>query len=83
MKSKAVRQFTYAAVKQRSVGQGLVLEYVYDIWTWNVWKLKWTRMSQHGSGWSSSDDAAVGAVLESDKIAVMLEKNREPPAPIN
>lgn len=74
MKQAVVVQFPYAAVK---AGR----DNTFDIWTWNVYKVKWTRMNNHGCGFSSAADAAVPAKLSSDETAAMLLANRTPPPP--
>lgn len=66
---------TYAAVKQRD-------GCLYDVWTWNVYKQKWTRMSQHGSGFTTLLAAAQAADNMSLNTAEMLRANRSPPEPL-
>ena len=77
--SNVVHQLDWAAVKKRPSPDGGDL---FDIWTWNVYKLKWTRMSQHGSGFGSAKDALAGAMEENTRTANMLRDNQRKPKPL-
>jgi len=73
-------QLTYAAVKRREIFPSYPGEdVVFDVWTWNVFKLKWTRMSQHGSGWTTLAAASEQARVMNDTTRDMLAANRDPP----
>lgn len=73
-------QLTYAAVKRREIFPNYPGEdVVFDVWTWNVFKLKWTRMSQHGSGWTDFASAKEHAIVMNNITSHMLAANREPP----
>jgi hypothetical protein len=83
MSGKITHQLDWAAVKENRHGEDTPpIYWTYDIWTWNVYKLKWTRMSQHGSGFGSAADALVGAKEENDRTANMLRNNKSKPRPI-
>lgn len=96
-KATVVAQLRYAAVKKREkllsdlspafslserVKHGRY-EAVYDVWTWNVWKHKWTRMSRDGCDWAEMDRALLCAKEANDEIEIMLDTNRHPPWPID
>lgn len=80
--SQVVWQGRYAAIKQRCDDRFTPFETYYDVWTWNVWKMKWTRMSQHGSGFTRLSDAMPLGQEENDKIGLMLARNAMPPEPL-
>lgn len=89
----------YAAIKQReklvstlspaySLSERIKhghYETAYDVWTWNVWKMKWTRMAQHGCDWATLSHAMPTAQEEDAKIDLMLARNAPPwkPAPLS
>ena len=95
-KSTLQLQLTYAAVKRREViGVGVApgfslserkrygkTGYLWDVWTWNVFKLKWTRMANHGSGFTSLAAASETAQVMNNATRLMLAANREPPPAI-
>lgn len=53
----------------------------YDMWEWNTYKMKWVRLSNHGSGFGELAVASKCAKERSDEIQAMLDNNRNhPPA---
>jgi hypothetical protein len=75
---RVVLQYDWAAVKENPTHGDKYVS--YDIWTWNVYKMKWTRMSNHGCGFGSAADADLAAKSISDETARMLAQNQSPPA---
>ncbi len=75
---KVVLQFDWAAVKENPPNG--MKDISFDVWTWNVYKMKWTRMNNHGCGFGSATDAGVTAKSISDETAQMLAQNQSVPA---
>lgn len=75
-KSIVVVQYPYCAVKKR---QNDDLSFSYDMWEWNVWKLKWVRLSMTGSGFGEISYADQAAKERNDEIEAMLRNNQTPP----
>jgi hypothetical protein len=74
--AEIVAQFDWAAVKKRKK-DGLVS---YDVWQWNVYKMKWVRLANAG-GFGFLRDAAKCAKELSDETEQMLHNNQtKPPA---
>lgn len=78
MRQEIVKRYPWALIKKRPdpAAEG---EWCFDIWRWNVYKLKWVRMSNTACGYSSLADAAATASIVSQETATMLVRNREPP----
>jgi hypothetical protein len=73
MKEKdVILQLAFAAVVRRYLEEQD--DYVYDVWTWNVWKCKWTA-SVSGSGFQTLVEASKIAMNKDCKIADMLAAN--------
>lgn len=68
--------FRWAAVKRREINGDIS----YDVWQWNLFKLKWVRLSQTACGFYRLSDAKRVAKQLSDEIDRMFESNRQPPA---
>lgn len=83
-RTEVAAQFRWAAVKkvQWFNADGSVDMTSFDIWTWNLFKRKWTRMSNHGCGFGSLMDCSREAGRISDEVDEMFEANRNPPAPL-
>lgn len=73
---KVVVQLDWAAVRSR-LFEGEE-EPTFDVWRWNVFEQKWTRMS-NTTGIGKLVDAKRAAKKLNDEIATMLEANRQPP----
>jgi hypothetical protein len=76
MSARVVKRYPWALVKLRLDEEN---EETFDVWRWNVYKLKWVRMSNTACGYSSLADAAEVAAVVSQETATMLVRNREPP----
>lgn len=79
MAQEIAKRFPWALVKKRLDPAGEPGDYAFDVWRWNVYKFKWTRMSNSACGYSSLADAAATAATVSQETATMLVRNREPP----
>ena len=79
MQGRAVARFPWVTVRER-IPDDCPECPLYDLWEWNLWKLKWVRMANHACGFGSSETAEAFARERSGEIARMLEANRmEPP----
>lgn len=54
----------------------------YDVWEWNVWKLKWVRLSNTACGFGSKSAAVDCASERSDEIQAMFDSNKQIPTPL-
>lgn len=79
--SKVVHQLDFVAVKEISIpahqcedpfNRGKFFPVAatksYDIWSWNILKQKWTRLSNTACGFGSKSDAVVSAKLINDEL---------------
>jgi len=71
-----VKQFPWAAVKKQIREDGIAS---YDVWQWNLFKMKWVRLANTACGFGSASDAAVSAKELSDEIDQMFKNNKNPP----
>lgn len=78
MANEVVSQHPWTAVKQR-VRDGYTS---YDMWEWNVWKMKWVRLANTGCGFGRLSDADRCALERSNEIAAMLANNAQTPPPL-
>lgn len=78
--SRVVSQFAWTAVKE--VNDPQFSSPSYDMWEWNVWKLKWVRLSNTACGFGSKDGADSCAKERSDEIQAMLVANGKVPNPL-
>jgi hypothetical protein len=76
VEAKVVVQMDWAAVRARRFEDEV--EPTYDVWRWNVFEQKWTRMS-NAAGLGKLVDAKRTAKKLNDEIAAMFEANRTPP----
>lgn len=79
-KGVIVAQFDWTFVKSvaNPYGEGEV----FDIWQWNLFKTKWTRLSNTACGYGELSDASRDAQKMSNDIQTMLDANRSiPPRP--
>ena len=76
-KQKVVAQFDWAAVKERETDESGI---VFDIWKWNLYKMKWVRM-YNGRGFDRLEMAVAGAKEVSQETENMLSSNRRAPKP--
>lgn len=75
-RATVVAQFKYAAVKRATDGEEWTS---FDVWKWNVFKLKWVRMINTACGYSTLANASITAREVSDEIEDMLRNNQKPP----
>ena len=73
-----VAQYEWAAVKEVIDG----LRPSYDIWEWNLYKLKWVRLTNTACGFGAKETACSIAQRRSNEISEMLKANSSPPAPL-
>lgn len=71
--SIVVSRYPWTTIKQREIGP-LVR---YEVWLWNVWKMKWVR-----SGGYFSTCPHDSAKKWSNEVQDMLDKNHHPPEPL-
>ena len=73
----------WAAVKKRSytvlIGGGTSV--CYDVWQWNVYKMKWVRVA-NACGYGELANAERDALEMSRETQEMLDNNRTPPEPL-
>jgi len=79
-KAKVVKQYRWTAVKERINEDGAKS---YDMWEWNVWKLKWVRLTNSACGFGQLVHAADEAKERSEEIQEMFDNNQRPPGPIS
>jgi hypothetical protein len=79
-KPRVVAQFDYAAVKQAPRGEGQPDS--FDVWQWNIFKMKWVRLANTACGFGSLADAKPCAKEISDEIAAAILNNQHPPKPL-
>jgi hypothetical protein len=76
-------QYRWAAVKARRIeepGEDGIESYdVYDVWQWNLYKMKWVRLANTACGFSELRNAQACAKGLSDEIDQMLQANKNPP----
>lgn len=53
----------------------------YDVWAWNLARMKWARLANSACGYGRLEDADRDAKRMSDETQAMLDRNRTPPAP--
>lgn len=70
-----VAQYRWAVVKERTDESGKS----YDVWEWNVWKLKWVRLSNTACGYGTLAGAQPVAKERSSEIQDMFDNNQRPP----
>lgn len=78
-KAITVTFFDWTAVKRRVSGPHKDIS--FDVWQWNLFKMKWVRLSHTACGFAYKKDADACAKRLSDEIARMLASNRAPPPP--
>lgn len=84
-KAITVSQFPWTAVKMRRrpiIANGVPqphYNYSYDMWEWNVYKMKWVRLSNTACGFGEQSDADRCAKERSDEIQDMLDSNKNHP----
>lgn len=81
-KPVVVAQFPWAAVKQTSVDLGSGPLPSFDVWQWNIHKMKWVRLSNTACGFSDLQGASAVAKEISDETQTALDNNRLPPPPL-
>lgn len=79
-RTRTVARYDWAAVKERTVFDPRHPEPIvgFDVWEWDVFRLKWTRMPKAG-GLGYLATASRLAEQRSNDIAAMLVNNREIP----
>lgn len=81
--TRVVTRYDWAAVKQVNDTDSDGYPYVsYDVWTWNVYKGKWTRMSNHACGFGEKSYADEAAKEVSDETQRMFDTNKSKPEPL-
>lgn len=82
-KADVVFRARWAAVKKRRytdlIGGGT--SFCYDIWQWNVFKMKWVRVL-NACGYGDLEYAERDAREMSRETQEMLDNNRTPPEPL-
>lgn len=77
-RTRTTLQATYAAVRERTHEDG---SKTYDVWRWDLFKRKWTRMSHTACDFGSTEDATPTAqeVDRETREAVEHAKTLPPP----
>ena len=73
-------QFNWTAIKKVR-NKYYPDEYVYDMYEWNLFKMKWVRLTS-ASGFSDFENGARCALMRSNEIQAMFDQNKNPPKPI-
>lgn len=78
-KAKVVKRLDWVTVKETTNQWGRPS---FDIWQWNIFKMKWVRLSNTACGWSSLADSLPAARQLNSEVQDALDNNRQPPPPI-
>lgn len=76
--SDVVARFPWTTIKQRRPHDGLPAKILYDLWEWNVWKMKWVRVVSSCGFWQLEYALQI-AGERSNEIEQMLKNNQNHP----